>query len=206
MDLERLVGDSDRHLGGEELGPGRLLGDLLILLRHPGYLIDISRAMSASLKLMPGNFRSADRAACETSPTRGHGRRPPGRGRGTPRPGPRGSCSTPPRLHEVAKALPHPRPAARCRARERRRTIRPHARGTAALPSLILEVIRRSNEGSNPRGARPRALRERDAACGPGVSVRMRLTLGEVAVGAVGPRAHPALALVGPSVNLGARC
>jgi adenylate cyclase len=50
--------------------------------------------------------------------------------------------------------------------------------------------------------------RERcEAGCGggPGASVRMSLTLGEVAVGAIGPRAQPALALVGPSVNLGAR-
>jgi len=50
--------------------------------------------------------------------------------------------------------------------------------------------------------------RERcEAGCGggPGAPVRMSLTLGDVAVGAVGPKAHPALALVGPSVNLGAR-
>jgi class 3 adenylate cyclase len=46
-----------------------------------------------------------------------------------------------------------------------------------------------------------------EAGCGggPGAPVRMSLTLGEVAVGAVGPAAHRALALVGPSVNLGAR-
>ena len=46
-----------------------------------------------------------------------------------------------------------------------------------------------------------------EAGCGggPGSPVRMSLTLGEVAVGAVGPRAHPTLALVGASVNLGAR-
>jgi class 3 adenylate cyclase len=55
-----------------------------------------------------------------------------------------------------------------------------------------------------------RAALEREgcaAGCrsGPGAPVRMSLTLGEVAVGAVGPAAHPALALVGPSVNLGAR-
>ena len=50
--------------------------------------------------------------------------------------------------------------------------------------------------------------RERCAAScgrGPGAPVRMSLTLGEVAIGMVGPRAHPTLALVGPSVNLGAR-
>jgi class 3 adenylate cyclase len=50
--------------------------------------------------------------------------------------------------------------------------------------------------------------RERcEAGCGagPGARARMSLTLGEVAVGAVGPSARPALALVGPSVNLGAR-
>jgi class 3 adenylate cyclase len=50
--------------------------------------------------------------------------------------------------------------------------------------------------------------RERcEAGCGhgPGAAVRMSLTLGEVATGAVGPRANPALALVGPSVNVGAR-
>lgn len=45
-----------------------------------------------------------------------------------------------------------------------------------------------------------------EAGCGggPGAPVRMSLTLGEVAVGAVGPTAHAALALVGPRVNLGA--
>jgi class 3 adenylate cyclase len=50
--------------------------------------------------------------------------------------------------------------------------------------------------------------RERcEAGCGggPGTPVRMSLTLGEVAVGAVGPTAQPTLALVGPSVNMGAR-
>jgi adenylate cyclase len=50
--------------------------------------------------------------------------------------------------------------------------------------------------------------RERcEAGCGggPGIPVRMSLSLGEVAVGEVGPTAHPALALVGSSVNLGAR-
>ncbi len=50
--------------------------------------------------------------------------------------------------------------------------------------------------------------RERcDTACGrgPGAQVRMSLTLGEVAIGAIGPSTNPALALVGPSVNLGAR-
>jgi len=50
--------------------------------------------------------------------------------------------------------------------------------------------------------------RERcEAGCGdgPGARVRMSLTLGEVAVGSVGPTGHPALALVGPSVNMGAR-
>ena len=40
---------------------------------------------------------------------------------------------------------------------------------------------------------------------GPGASVRMSLTLGDVAIGAVGPMATPAMALVGPSVNIGAR-
>ncbi|HET7876102.1 MAG TPA: adenylate/guanylate cyclase domain-containing protein [Methylomirabilota bacterium] len=50
--------------------------------------------------------------------------------------------------------------------------------------------------------------RERcEAGCGggPGTQVRMSLTLGDVAVGAVGATAHQTLALVGPSVNLGAR-
>lgn len=49
--------------------------------------------------------------------------------------------------------------------------------------------------------------RERcEAACGegPGTAVRMSVTLGEVAVGPIAP-SHPALALVGPSVSLGAR-
>jgi adenylate cyclase len=40
---------------------------------------------------------------------------------------------------------------------------------------------------------------------GPGASVRMSLTLGDVAIGVVGPTANPALAFVGSSVNLGAR-
>ncbi len=46
-----------------------------------------------------------------------------------------------------------------------------------------------------------------DAGCGdgPGVSVRMSVTLGDVAIGVVGPKASPALAFVGPSVNVGAR-
>jgi class 3 adenylate cyclase len=46
-----------------------------------------------------------------------------------------------------------------------------------------------------------------DATCGdgPGAPVRMALTVGEVAVGAVGPVTHRAVALVGPSVNVGAR-
>ena len=46
-----------------------------------------------------------------------------------------------------------------------------------------------------------------DTGCdgGPGAGARMSLTVGEVAVGPVGPPAHTALALVGPSVNLGAR-
>jgi len=46
-----------------------------------------------------------------------------------------------------------------------------------------------------------------DAGCGggPGALVRMSLTLGEVALGPVGSPAHPTLALVGASVNLGAR-
>lgn len=40
---------------------------------------------------------------------------------------------------------------------------------------------------------------------GPGASARLALTVGDVAIGAVGPSIHPAVALVGPSVNLGAR-
>ena len=50
--------------------------------------------------------------------------------------------------------------------------------------------------------------RERcEAGCGdgPGASVRMSLTLGEVAIGAVGPTASSAPALIGSSVNVGAR-
>lgn len=55
-----------------------------------------------------------------------------------------------------------------------------------------------------------RAALEREhcaAGCGegPGASVRMSLTLGDVAIGAVGHPPHPAPALVGPSVSLGAR-
>ena len=46
-----------------------------------------------------------------------------------------------------------------------------------------------------------------DTACegGPGAGARMSLTIGDVVIGTVGPSGHPALALVGPSVNLGAR-
>jgi class 3 adenylate cyclase len=40
---------------------------------------------------------------------------------------------------------------------------------------------------------------------GPGVAARMSLTTGEVVIGAVGSSARPAIALVGPSVNVGAR-
>ena len=46
-----------------------------------------------------------------------------------------------------------------------------------------------------------------DATCGggPGVSARMSLTVGEVVVGMVGSSLRHAVALVGPSVNIGAR-
>ena len=46
-----------------------------------------------------------------------------------------------------------------------------------------------------------------ETACdgGPATRVRMSLTVGDVAVGVVGPASHAALALVGPSVNVGAR-
>lgn len=46
-----------------------------------------------------------------------------------------------------------------------------------------------------------------DAACGggPGVAARMSLTVGEVVVGIVGSSVRRAVALVGPSVNIGAR-
>jgi class 3 adenylate cyclase len=46
-----------------------------------------------------------------------------------------------------------------------------------------------------------------DAGCegGPAATVRMSLTVGDVVVGAIGSPSAPALALVGPSVNLGAR-
>ena len=46
-----------------------------------------------------------------------------------------------------------------------------------------------------------------DAACGggPGVAARMSLTVGQVVVGMVGSSARRAVALVGPSVNIGAR-
>jgi class 3 adenylate cyclase len=40
---------------------------------------------------------------------------------------------------------------------------------------------------------------------GPGISARMSLTVGEVVIGHVGSTARGALALVGPSVNIGAR-
>ena len=46
-----------------------------------------------------------------------------------------------------------------------------------------------------------------DAACngGPGIAARMSITAGVVVVGAVGTAARRGLALVGPSVNIGAR-
>lgn len=46
-----------------------------------------------------------------------------------------------------------------------------------------------------------------DTGCGggPGAPARLALTVGDVAIGAVGPPIHQAVALVGPSVNLGAR-
>jgi adenylate cyclase len=55
-----------------------------------------------------------------------------------------------------------------------------------------------------------RAALDRDrcaTACGggPGTEARMSLTVGEVAVGTLGSPGHRALALVGPSVHLGAR-
>jgi class 3 adenylate cyclase len=40
---------------------------------------------------------------------------------------------------------------------------------------------------------------------GPGASVRMSLTLGELAIGFVGPAASRAVALIGSSLNVGAR-
>ena len=55
------------------------------------------------------------------------------------------------------------------------------------------------------RAALERERCETGCGDGPGASVRMSLTLGDVAIGAVGPTANPALALVGPSVNIGAR-
>lgn len=55
------------------------------------------------------------------------------------------------------------------------------------------------------RAALDRERCESGCGDGPGASVRMSLTLGEVAIGAVGPPANAALALVGSSVNLGAR-
>ncbi len=46
-----------------------------------------------------------------------------------------------------------------------------------------------------------------DTGCGggPGAPARLALTVGDVAMGVVGPPNHQAMALVGPSVNLGAR-
>lgn len=46
-----------------------------------------------------------------------------------------------------------------------------------------------------------------DTGCGggPGAPARLALTVGDVAIGVVGPPIHRAVALVGPSVNLGAR-
>ena len=46
-----------------------------------------------------------------------------------------------------------------------------------------------------------------DSGCGggPGVPARLALTVGDVAIGVVGPPLHRAVAIVGPSVNLGAR-
>ncbi|HET7343392.1 MAG TPA: adenylate/guanylate cyclase domain-containing protein, partial [Methylomirabilota bacterium] len=46
-----------------------------------------------------------------------------------------------------------------------------------------------------------------DVACdaGPGVRARMSLTVGDVVVGPIGSPARPGIALIGPSVNVGAR-
>jgi class 3 adenylate cyclase len=46
-----------------------------------------------------------------------------------------------------------------------------------------------------------------DVACGegPGIAARMSITVGDVVIGAVGSPARSGLALVGPSVNIGAR-
>ena len=46
-----------------------------------------------------------------------------------------------------------------------------------------------------------------DSGCGggPGVPARLALTAGDGAIGIVGPLVHRAVALVGPSINLGAR-
>jgi class 3 adenylate cyclase len=46
-----------------------------------------------------------------------------------------------------------------------------------------------------------------DVACGegPGIAARMSITVGEVVVGAVGSSVRRGIALVGPSVNIGAR-
>lgn len=40
---------------------------------------------------------------------------------------------------------------------------------------------------------------------GPGIAARMSLTVGEVVIGMIGSAARQAMALVGPSVNIGAR-
>jgi class 3 adenylate cyclase len=55
------------------------------------------------------------------------------------------------------------------------------------------------------RGALDRERCEVACGDGPGTPVRISVTLGDVAIGAVGPTANRALALVGPSVNIGAR-
>ena len=46
-----------------------------------------------------------------------------------------------------------------------------------------------------------------DVACGngPGIAARMSITVGDVVIGTVGSEARSGLALVGPSVNIGAR-
>jgi adenylate cyclase len=66
---------------------------------------------------------------------------------------------------------------------------------TAAAVAAALEIRRELGAGRC------------DVACatGPGVAARMSLTVGDVVVGPVGSPARPGIALIGPSVNVGAR-
>jgi class 3 adenylate cyclase len=55
------------------------------------------------------------------------------------------------------------------------------------------------------RAALDRGQCDSECGGGPGVPARLALTVGDVAIGVVGPPLHRAVALVGPSIHFGAR-